>query len=139
MGGINYGELNNISGDLTVTGNITAGKVNLLTPWTNFYNSLGLSWVVYGGGYFYPSYCRDANGFVHLRGTMKGGSNGVIYTFPAGLRPGNTVAFPVIGYNGTSYSMGYMTINNSGQMNIQLTSGYNQWVPLDGITWYGEV
>jgi hypothetical protein len=141
VSGVNGSFSGNVSGvNGNFTGSITLGSpATLLVPWTNFYSSMTNGWVVYGGGYSYPSYCKDSNGNVRLRGTMKSGSNGVIYTLPAGLRPANSLAFPIIGYNGSSYAIGYLTIGSTGQLNVQLTSGFNQWVPLDGITWYAEV
>jgi RNase P/RNase MRP subunit POP5 len=129
----------NVNSAMSVSGALSVqGAISPKTNWTNFYSSLGLSWVVYGNGYNYPSYYKDALGMVRLRGTMKSGSNGVFYTMPAGLRPANKLAFPIVcGASGTQ--VGYLTVDSTGGLNIQVPSGGNAWVPLDGITWFAEV
>jgi hypothetical protein len=112
-----------------------------LTVWTNFYSGFLLSWGAYGGAYAYPSYKKDALGNVRLRGSMKGGNIGTFATLPAGLRPAATLGFPVLGWNGTTTGLGYLTVSNTGALTIWLpssTPAFNNWVALDGITWQAE-
>jgi phage minor structural protein len=108
-----------------------------LIPSTNFYQSMTNGWVVYGGSptYQYPCYWKDALGYVHLSGSMKSGSNGVFYTMPAGLRPGNKLGFVVPCGSGLN-NTGYLTVDSAGNLNIQVPSGGNSWVALDGVSWY---
>jgi hypothetical protein len=117
-----------------------ADAVKDLVPWTNFYASLTPSWVVYGNGYAFPSYKKDALGNVRLRGSMKGGSNGTIYTLGTGLRPAANLYFSIPCWNATtlSQSSGYLIINSTGVLSIWVPSGYNSQVGLDGITWQAE-
>ena len=50
-------------------------------------------WLYYGAAYTKPQYCKDDNGFVHLRGSAKSGSSvsADITTLPPGFRPPKTV------------------------------------------------
>jgi hypothetical protein len=52
------------------------------------------SWTSFGSGYSDPGFSKDANGYVHLTGTITGGS-GTIGTLPEGFRPLATLQFAV--------------------------------------------
>lgn len=56
--------------------------------------SLSSGWNnTYGSPYAAVEFVKDSNGFVHVKGTVTGGS-GVIFTFPAGFRPTDVLIFP---------------------------------------------
>lgn len=42
-----------------------------------------------GATYSHLRFMKDAFGFVHILGTIAGGSNGTVFTLPAGFRPAN--------------------------------------------------
>ena len=56
------------------------------------------SWELYATTHQKPQYCKDQNGFVHFRGTMKNtGSNQAqtaFTTLPVGFRPPNAITTP---------------------------------------------
>lgn len=59
-----------------------------LAPPTWLAPSFTNSWVNSGTGTQTAGYWKDANGTVHLRGTIKSGTNGTsAFTLPAGYRP----------------------------------------------------
>ena len=79
----------------------------------------------------------DANGVVHLRGLVKSGSIGAIFTLPAGYRPTATWLF-ICASNSSATPPGYarVDINTSGSVSLNTYSANsnNGWVSLDGIT-----
>ena len=60
------------------------------------------SWVLYSASYFTPSYCKDVNGFVHLRGLVKNGSSQTadITSLPVGYRPSKIEILTGMTYGG---------------------------------------
>ena len=110
--------------------------VDTSTPtWTapTFQNS----WVNYGSEWNSAGYYKDANGVVHLRGLVKSGSIGAIFTLPAGYRPTATWLF-ICASNSSATPPGYarVDINTSGSVSLNTYSANsnNGWVSLDGIT-----
>ncbi len=56
------------------------------------------AWVAHGAGALAPGYCKDAAGFVHLRGSVKGGADATtVFTLPLGYRPEADAYFAVDG------------------------------------------
>lgn len=94
------------------------------------------SWINYGAPYDVAGYRKDSFGFVHLKGLIKSGTataGTVLFTLPAGYRPGATGLFDAQS-NG---SLGRVDVNSSGQVTIQV--GTNAWISLNGITFFGDV
>ena len=149
----------------------TAGDANLLDGkdstefqgvgsegWTNlplndFADPIGCHWVSFAGGFADPSYFRDRDGVVHLRGLAKAidGSSfgcGATPTFdenivavgglPAGYRPEHRSLFTVSSNN----TPGRIDIFANGT--ITAFPGYptyanmEQWVSLDGVSYRCE-
>jgi hypothetical protein len=72
---------------------------------------------------------------VHLKGLVNPGANtpapspsNVIFTLPAGYRPGLISVFPVVASNG----IGRVTIKHTGEVIYE--AGPTGWVSLDGIS-----
>lgn len=63
------------------------GKYIQQDAWTAV-SVLSNSWVAFGSGYEPVAYHKDKQGRVWLRGTIKSGTNGVIFQLPVGYRPG---------------------------------------------------
>lgn len=62
----------------------TAGQPTFQNGWTNF------------GGFSTMAFAKDSAGFVHLKGTITGGTFATaIITLPVGYRPGQNLAIPV--------------------------------------------
>ena len=90
------------------------------------------SWVNYGSGYNNAAYCKDAMGFVHLRGLVKDGTdNSAIFTLPVGYRPAYQELFCVIS-NGV---VGQVDVRTDGVVTASNPSD-PEWITLDGITFY---
>lgn len=75
------------------------------------------------------TYVKDGNGFVHVYGTVTGGT-GTIFTLPSGYHPPVTQTFPTIA-NG---AIGLLQIDTSG--NITLSSGTATNVSLGPICFF---
>ena len=87
------------------------------------------AWANAGGSFETAGYWKDADGTVHLKGTvMSGALPGVIFTLPAGYRPAAQGVFPVVS-NG---AFGRCDVKNSG--NVEATTGNNAAFSLDGIS-----
>jgi hypothetical protein len=105
----------------------------LLTPpaWTGV-ASFSSSWVNYGGGFFNAAYCKDALGFVHLRGLIKDGTlNAVVFALPVALRPSSNLNIASV-CSGASVA----TIQIQPGGNVYVYASSATWVSLDGITFY---
>jgi hypothetical protein len=74
------------------------------------------NWSNYGSTYTTAKYMKDALGFVHVRGFIKGGSNSTIaFTLPIGFRPSATERF--IGID-VAVPNGMISVTNSGNVEI---------------------
>ena len=95
------------------------------------------SWVHFGATTNVPAYCKDSNGFVHLRGMVKNGSaiDAVITTLPAGFRSGGTELHIV--WNGTTTDHALIHARSSGDINAP-SGGSTSAISLDGITYFAE-
>jgi hypothetical protein len=119
---------------------LAGGLGNRETTWTNI--TLGAGWSNYGSPYQVAQYKRDVSNFVNLRGLIKGGTTGTLFTLPTGFRPKATEIFyapdtSLIGVNDTySKIMSQrgirIDIKSTGEVSIQ-SVGSNGWVSLSGI------
>jgi hypothetical protein len=82
----------------------TAGEPAFESGWTNY------------GGYSTMAYAKDSAGFVHLKGTVTGGSFGApVFTLPAGYRPEQNLVLPVaIERDAIIYTSGLVELFQSG-------------------------
>ena len=97
--------------------------MSLLNGWTNYDT----------GAYIAAGYTKSADGFVHLRGMIKGGTAGQVFaTLPVGCRPLNKELFNII----TSTGLGRLDIGSNGY--CQHYSGGTGWVSLSGIVFKAE-
>lgn len=88
------------------------------------------SWADYSG-YQGAEYCKDANGFVHIRGLVDSGTVGSgtgVFTLPLGFRPAAKELFVTIS-NG---ALGRIDIDTDGTVDV--ITGNNTYVSLSGIT-----
>ncbi len=94
-----------------------AGEPGFQNSWTNF-----------GSGFETLAFLKDANGLVHLKGTIKGGTlTAAAFTLPAGYRPAAIIE-PVAASNG---GYGQVRINAAGSVIPQI--GSNVAISLDGV------
>lgn len=96
------------------------------TPVTSFEHS----WVNLGGGFEEAAYLKDALGFVHLKGVVKGGlTETVIFTLPVGFRPGAAGLYTA--------AHGEVAVFTGGGVQANITS-VGAPVNLSGITFLAE-
>jgi hypothetical protein len=86
-------------------GAYAAASANTTTvSWHNA--TLGHGWKRYGPTYAPAGYTKDANGIVHLKGGISGGSSGTTaFVLPRGYRPSHDLGLPVYTYIGTEGSL----------------------------------
>jgi hypothetical protein len=108
------------SAELDVNGNIKlSGQISGGEAWTTV-SSLASGWVAYSTASHPPvRYHKDKMGYVHLQGAIKSGSCGVVFTLPAGYRPGYPLYWPNVIHGGTS---GYTLITPVGEVQVHLCS-----------------
>jgi hypothetical protein len=100
-------------------------------PWQT--PTLTNAWLGYGAPYYDPAYCKDAGGWVHLRGMAKSGTLGTVaFVLPAGFRPAAQLQFPAIGGG----ALANLVVGNTG--NVVLNGTANASYTLDGITFRAE-
>lgn len=80
-----------------------------------------------------PSYWRDAQGVVHLEGTMGAGAVGVFANIPAGYRPPWDMAFSVPCFAGGTWQHAVIATRTSGNFEFS-GPGAPTAVSVDGIT-----
>lgn len=114
---------------------VTTDKINTTLTWT--IPTLLSGWTHYvSGTYHSASYTKDILGFVHLRGTIGGGtttSGTVLFNLPVGYRPSKTIFLSVANSLNTTSSK--ITIQNNGNVVIN-NIGNNTWLSLDGISFH---
>lgn len=119
---------------------IDSPKAISLTRPTNplVHTSLSLinNWTDFGSGYVGAAYTKSVDGFVHLRGMVKGGLVGgyTMATLPAGCRPNGIETFRVPTYGGGHAEV---FILSSGSIQIQ-TADSNVRISLCGIVFRAE-
>lgn len=88
------------------------------------------SWTNFGGAWSTAGFFKDANGIVHLRGEVKGGTPpSYVFTLPAGYRPSTDIAFPQVdGVN----ALAVIIVFPTGGVWVQ--QGNNGQIGFDGIT-----
>ena len=85
-------------------------------------------WINYGGGFNTCAFRKDSQGFVHLKGMTKSGTDdSVIFTLPAGYRPAATELFA----SRSNLNAGYLQVSTAGA--VQGAFGTVVWITLDGI------
>lgn len=105
-----------------------------ITPWTSISLTVGYKngWYNYGGEYKYGEYMKDAFGWVHLTGLVRGGSVSTdIFQLPTGHRPSATLGFSCASHSPVSARVYALTDGN-----IRVTTEPGSWVFLDGISFY---
>jgi hypothetical protein len=122
---------------LNVNGHaVFAGPINSEEKAWNF-PSLSNGWVNYGASFDTAAYRRDASGYVHLRGLIKGGTNATdpMFTLPSGYRPTAQGIFVCAGGAGPTR----VDVTSTGVVEQTSTAGYTlttAWVSLDGIVFF---
>jgi hypothetical protein len=92
------------------------------------------SWENFGGTYLNAAYCKDGNGFVHIRGVIKSGTNETTaFTLPAGYRPTSDTIFAV---NETGPSHARVIVYSDGKVEPKSAAGTSVSISLDGINFY---
>ena len=115
-------------------GDATWAALPLTVSWTLVSSFLN-SWVNFGLTTLEAAYCKDALGFVHLRGSIKSGTMDLAaFTLPSGFRASADSLFPSVQHDGVTPVFGYVTIEPDGDVIPKF--GGNSIVTLDGITFY---
>ena len=94
------------------------------------------SWANYAlGDHADAAFRMDAEGWIHLKGLIKTGSNATVcFTLPVGYRPANTIYLHQPHYDATgSVVSGYAQIQSTGTVLVGDTSGVSTWFSLAGI------
>lgn len=91
------------------------------------------SWTNFGNGFEDAGYFKDSQGFVHIKGMIKGGTVGYVPAFvlPVGYRPTMKVTLPISTYS-TAWVIGSVEIKPTGE--VQVFAGGNVNTCLDGIS-----
>lgn len=101
-----------------------AGNPTFLNGWTN-----------QGGADQTAAYLKDPNGFVHLRGLVRGGpASQAIFTLPAGNRPSLNEVFPVI--TNTTFTRGMLVVDAGNGAVWALLEAGSAFISLAGVTFY---
>ena len=93
------------------------------------------SWVNYGDGFATVEYWKDADKVVHISGLIKDGGTAdgtVIFTLPAGFRPGLKELFPSTLSSGT----GRIDVNDNGNVVAKIVSA--AYTSLSGISFLAK-
>jgi len=91
------------------------------------------SWTNYGSGFANAAFRKDADGYVHLRGTIQGGAaSSVIFTLPGGYRTGGNLMIAV--YRGALNSSAGVITDGTIMCGTQFTS----FVSLDNVVYNAE-
>ena len=88
----------------------------------------------------YPpiSFTKDAMGFIHIRGCVRGGTyanNTIIFTLPEGYRTGYYETFVVSGNSSTQTAV--ISIRTDGTVRVFYLTG-NSFLHFSGITFFAE-
>lgn len=118
------------SGDKVVQA-VLAADVQGENTWTA--PTLTNSWITFGGSYPTPSYRKDANGRVYLRGVLKSGTlTAAAFTLPAGYRPAAKLSFSPLNANAGAQ----MDVNTDGT--VVPGAGSTSYIGLDGISFFTD-
>lgn len=137
-GSYTYTNLKGDKGDKGDTGaagdSLVAGRE---TAWVQ--PTLSSGWVQYGGGYDHCKYKRDVSNMVHLKGMIKTGTVGTLFTLPEGFRPPTTVICIAHcrGLNTAPQNV-EIRITNLGVVSIQNIPD-NNWLSLHGVYFSTEL
>ena len=113
----------------TSNGQIAQQAWNAVVGGVGFQNS----WTTFGAGTLAAAFYKDANGIVHVRGSIKSGAVGTVaFTLPSGYRPSANLYAAVTSNNG-SWITGTVLVDSSGNVTPQ-TGCNSALVSLDGIT-----
>lgn len=112
----------------------TSQIINGQSAWNNLSAAQLLnSWVPYGSGWQFPSYCIDFLGWVHLRGllsatTVGGGGPAIalpstMFVLPVGFRPSRNEMLTAVIYDGTHEVVGRLDVFPDGSVTIENLNG----------------
>lgn len=115
---------------------IKSNQMTPLDPQVWIAPSLENSWTNYGADHETAGYMKDSMGFVHLKGLVKNGTSGVIFTLPVGYRPANNER-PIYAVM-SGATIGRCDVNGTTGA-VTATSPYSaSWFSLSGITFRAE-
>jgi hypothetical protein len=97
--------------------------------------TLATGWTNYGSGYNDPGYYKDALGWVHLKGMIKGpAATGTVFTLPAGYAPAQRYLTIAWGASG-GYAVARIDVDTIGNVIVIPTGTVTNWdwVSLDQV------
>lgn len=100
-------------------------------PWVNA--TFAGAWVNYGGLYTWAQYRDMGDGTVMVRGLVKSGAPGTIFTLPVGLRPPGTEQFICLANAGSGAAAVSVLATGVVQLGAYFAGGDNTAVSLSGI------
>ncbi len=123
--------------NITIPGTLTvAGIVTKQIPWTNMVLNSAIA-TNYGGGFGIAQYCKDALGFVWLRGLINVSATGTLTTLPSSCWPksGNAATnYLIAGAIGPNQTVKEIQVFfPNGNINVVPAGAY--WCTLDNISW----
>jgi hypothetical protein len=116
---------------LDAFGNLAISGIIVSEPYLDAPFVTTNGWVNYGAPFATAAYYKDKSGIVHLKGTVKNGTQD-IFILPVGYRPNGILVFDIISSSG----LGRIDITVNG--GVSFVSGGNGFVSLDGITFRAE-
>lgn len=93
--------------------------------------SLLNSWATFNSSYDTAQYMIDGRGVVYLRGLIKNGSAGGLFTLPSGYRPAKNHLFPLVSLDVSVYQLGAIRVESDGD--VVALNYATTWLSLAGI------
>jgi len=116
----------------TVIGKIDSGSSPWIAP------TLSSSWVNFGGSESTAGYYRSSSGLVIVRGSLKNGTNGVIFTLPAWYRPALNVNLSVgISTDASNFTQAFIQIRPNGDV-VKISGTGSALLTLDNVSFLAE-
>lgn len=109
---------------------VTAAKIETQQAWQT--PAMLNGWVRYDTTHDNVGYMKDSLGFVHLRGLIRSGTAGTVFTLPVGYRPLFRRIYPCV----SNQTIARLDVRADGV--IELAAYNNAWVSLEGVTFKAE-
>ncbi|WP_028547046.1 hypothetical protein [Paenibacillus taiwanensis] len=94
-------------------------------------------WLAYNVNiYGAPSYFKDCNGIIRMKGAVKSGAFGELFRLPKGYRPKNTITIILLSSNGVSDVVSGIDISAEGKVSIN--RGASTFISLNGVSFLTE-
>lgn len=116
--GAEYGEVERRQA-IAIADTFVANKIGATQPWTKV-NPIGSGWANVGGNFSELAYTTEGND-LRIRGTITGGTNGVLFTLPLGFRPSVSDIVCAAAFNAGAAAAAYVAIEANGNVTLNTT------------------